>query len=269
MKQFYKIGEISKLYNIGPDSLRYYEKLGLLTPCRGTNDYRLYTLNDLWRLNVIRDLRKLGFPMEKIQAYMESRNIDNTHTLLEEELSVIEDRILELKELHENVTERLHTLEEAVSQPLDIVQQKEFPVRRCHMIHHPFHTDEEMDMLIKQLLNKDKKNLYIIGNNRIGSLLPLDQASSGQYQNYEGAFIIDAKGSSVFDAGTYLSVCYHGDSHQHQTYYPLLVDYASTHRLRFDGPILELLWIDIHQSADVSEHITELQVKVCRETKVL
>ena len=27
MKQFYKIGEISKLYQIGPDSLRYYEEL--------------------------------------------------------------------------------------------------------------------------------------------------------------------------------------------------------------------------------------------------
>lgn len=35
MKQFYKINEISKLYNIGPDSLRYYEKLGLLAPKRG------------------------------------------------------------------------------------------------------------------------------------------------------------------------------------------------------------------------------------------
>ena len=65
MKQFYKIGEISKLYQIGPDSLRYYEELGLLNPTRGENGYRMYGLNDLWRLNVIRDLRKLNFPMEK------------------------------------------------------------------------------------------------------------------------------------------------------------------------------------------------------------
>ena len=71
MKQFYKINEISKLYNIGPDSLRYYEKLGLLAPKRGKNNYRLYTLDDLWRLNIIRDLRRLGFPMEKIREYMD------------------------------------------------------------------------------------------------------------------------------------------------------------------------------------------------------
>ena len=74
MKQFYKIGEISKLYQIGPDSLRYYEELGLLNPTRGENGYRMYGLNDLWRLNVIRDLRKLNFPMEKIASYIRSRS---------------------------------------------------------------------------------------------------------------------------------------------------------------------------------------------------
>ncbi len=37
MKNYYKISEISKLYNIGPDSLRYYEQLGILKPKRDTN----------------------------------------------------------------------------------------------------------------------------------------------------------------------------------------------------------------------------------------
>ena len=43
MKKFYKIGEISKLYNISSDILRYYEKIGLITPdMRGENGYRYY-----------------------------------------------------------------------------------------------------------------------------------------------------------------------------------------------------------------------------------
>ena len=93
MKQFFKINEISKLYNIGPDSLRYYEKLGLLAPKRGKNNYRLYTLDDLWRLNIIRDLRRLGFPMEKIREYMDNRSVENTRKLLTEELDVIHQQI--------------------------------------------------------------------------------------------------------------------------------------------------------------------------------
>ena len=118
MKQFYKIGEISKLYQIGPDSLRYYEELGLLNPTRGENGYRMYGLNDLWRLNVIRDLRKLNFPMEKIASYIRSRSVATTKELLNEELSIIDTHIQTLTQLRENVSERLNTLYEAEIQPI-------------------------------------------------------------------------------------------------------------------------------------------------------
>ena len=60
MKDYYKINEIARLYGIGPDSLRYYERLGLLSPRRDTNGYRLYNLNDMYKLTVIRDLAEAG-----------------------------------------------------------------------------------------------------------------------------------------------------------------------------------------------------------------
>ena len=40
MKKYYKINEIAKLYHIGVDSLRYYEKVGLISPKRDENQYR-------------------------------------------------------------------------------------------------------------------------------------------------------------------------------------------------------------------------------------
>ena len=194
MKQFFKINEISKLYNIGPDSLRYYEKLGLLAPKRGKNNYRLYTLDDLWRLNIIRDLRRLGFPMEKIREYMDNRSVENTRKLLTEELDVIHQQIQELNRLQKNVEERLLTLSGAEDQALLKIRLQTFPDRYCHTLHIPYHTDEEMDLLVKQLLNKNTENLYIISNHNIGSFLPLEEIKKGQYENYSGVFIIDNSG---------------------------------------------------------------------------
>ena len=43
---------------------------------------------------------------------------------------------------------------------------------------------------------------------------------------------------------------------------PELLTYAARHGLVPDGPLLELIWVDNHQSADISEHITELQLRV-------
>ena len=261
MKQYYTIGEISKIYQIGTDSLRYYEKLGILSPRRGANGYRIYGLDDLWKLNVIRDLRRLDFPMEKIRNYMQNRSIESTRTLLEEELGLIEEHMKALEKLKENVSERLSTLEKATRQPLDTVILKHFPKRKCYILNHLYHTDEEMDMLIKQLMNKDKNHLYIIGNNRIGSFLPLEDATQNRFGNYAGVFIIDPNGTDELDEGDYLSVCYQGNSHQHKSYFPMIQEYADKHHLILSGDLLEFLWIDIHQSANYGEHITELQIK--------
>lgn len=264
MKHYYKIGEISKLYNIGTDSLRYYEELGILKPVRGENGYRMYHLHDLWRLNVIRDLRELGFPMEKIKDYLNSRSLSSTEQLLQEELSVIREKMQALESLRSNIEERLETIRDAMLQPLGVIEEEELPLRRCHTIHRGYREDMEMDMLMKQLVNKDKEKLYIIGNNRIGSVIPFESVLEGRFRHYTDVFIIDKNGPDVIKGGLYLSVSYSGDSAGNSTYIPLLLKYARENGLTPRGPVLELLWSDIHQSQDQQEHITELQILCVR-----
>ena len=70
-RKYYKTGELSKIYKLGRDSLKYYEKLGLLNPSRDTNSYRMYTLKDICNLNLIKELRTLDFSMQRIKEYLE------------------------------------------------------------------------------------------------------------------------------------------------------------------------------------------------------
>ena len=44
MKEYYTVSEISRLYGIGIDSLRYYEKIGALSPRRGEENYGVVSL---------------------------------------------------------------------------------------------------------------------------------------------------------------------------------------------------------------------------------
>ncbi|QYK67572.1 MerR HTH family regulatory protein [Paenibacillus sp. S02] len=97
MKDYYKISEILKLYGIGIDSLRYYEKLGVLKPQRDVNSYRIYGLNDMYKLNIIRDLRLLDFSMQQIKEYLDYQSIDNTLELLHEEQVLIQKQLKELQ----------------------------------------------------------------------------------------------------------------------------------------------------------------------------
>ena len=113
MKDYYKIHEISKLYGIGVDSLRYYERLGVIRPGRDVNGYRLYSLKDMYKLNILRDLRSMGFSMKQIKEYLDGQNVAKTRELLMQEQTLIRQQQEELAQKEEVLKRSLLKLENA------------------------------------------------------------------------------------------------------------------------------------------------------------
>ena len=115
MSTYYKIGEIAALYGISTDILRYYEELGILVPRRAPNGYRIYRTEDLWCLNVIRDLRDLGFSMDQIRSYIENRSVGSTLELFQQEMCLIDQQIARLPGLRDKIIPRRETIAQAVA----------------------------------------------------------------------------------------------------------------------------------------------------------
>ncbi len=67
-----KINDASRSTGISRDMIRYYEKLGLVTPAHLPNGYRDYSDNDLYLLTVIRYLSNLGVPLKVISRAFDS-----------------------------------------------------------------------------------------------------------------------------------------------------------------------------------------------------
>ena len=262
MEKYFKIGEISKLYNIGVDSLRYYEEIGLISPDRSESGYRLYSTHDIWRLNVIRELRELGFTMDRIKDYLSSHTTDSTLSLLEEEKTAVEDKLRELYELRKNVENRIKNIESAKELKLNEISLKTYPDRFCFNSPQGYKEEHEMDVLIKKLLNLNKDKFYIIGNNQIGTIVSLYEFKRQEKLKYKSAFIIDENGSELLKGGKYLSVCYKGDYNKSALWAKKILDYCKENKLTPLGDFLEILWIDIHTSENTQEHITELQLPV-------
>lgn len=259
MQEYFKIGEISRLYGIGVDSLRYYEKIGLLQPERSESGYRHYSIREIWKLNIIRDLRKLDFSMEQIARYLENHNVDSTLSLLKEEQQAIEEKIHSLEKLRENVEQRIGSIQAAGKKPLEEICLEAYGERRCYSIPEGYSEEHEMDVLIKRLLNMDKDHLYLIGNTQIGTAISAEAARE-QKLRYEAVFVIDENGEQILPAGNYLTVTYRGDYRKSKEWMEKLLDYAKEQNLRLRGDFLEILWVDIHVSEETEEHITELQV---------
>src|SRR5580692_1411966 len=70
----YMISAVSELYNLHPQTLRLYERVGLLKPSRSQGNTRLYTDSDLERLEVILTLaRDMGVNLAGIEIILNMR----------------------------------------------------------------------------------------------------------------------------------------------------------------------------------------------------
>lgn len=262
MKKFFKIGEISKLYGIGVDSIRYYEEIGIIKPERSESGYRQYSIHDIWRLNVIRDLRSIGFTMEQIHEYLEHHTVSSSLSMLEDEKKAIAKQMEQLQKLQKNVEHRLANIHSALSLPLGEIRLMNIPPRHCHRLPEGYKNEEEMDFLIKQLINLNQKRLYIIGSNQIGTVISLSALLKKKTLSYQSVFLIDEEGDGIIEGGNYLCVTYRGNYSQSAYWGQQLTQYAYAHNFTVSGNLLEILWIDIHTTADEAEYITQLQLPI-------
>ena len=74
-KAGYMISAVAELYKLHPQTLRLYERVGLLKPSRSQGNTRLYTDADLERLEVILNLtRELGVNLAGIEIILNMRD---------------------------------------------------------------------------------------------------------------------------------------------------------------------------------------------------
>jgi MerR family transcriptional regulator/heat shock protein HspR len=71
---FYHISRVSQMFNLHPQTLRLYEREGLLKPSRSQGNTRLYTDEDLRQLRLILNLiRELGVNLAGVEVILNMR----------------------------------------------------------------------------------------------------------------------------------------------------------------------------------------------------
>lgn len=86
MKQ-YTIGDVSKRLGISRDSLRFYEKKGIITPQKLENGYRCYSYEDTRKLLDIMFYRRLNFSIEDINRILHQSSFGSYYTMIQEKNS--------------------------------------------------------------------------------------------------------------------------------------------------------------------------------------
>lgn len=105
MNRTFTIGILARDAECPPETIRYYERAGLLPPAtRTAGNYRVYGAPHLERLVFIRNCRSLDMTLDEIKQLLRYRDepqseCDAAHALIDEHIAHIGERIAELEQL--------------------------------------------------------------------------------------------------------------------------------------------------------------------------
>jgi putative AdoMet-dependent methyltransferase len=116
------IHEIVQKLNISARAIRFYEEKGLISPQKqANNQYRIFSEQEVWRLQTIIALREVGMNLDDIKnalAQLDGGDYDELQYYLELQRSMMFSQWLEYKQMITTADELINMLKQDKSLPL-------------------------------------------------------------------------------------------------------------------------------------------------------
>ncbi|MZP31009.1 MerR family transcriptional regulator [Heliobacterium undosum] len=107
----HKVKEVADLAQVSVRTLHHYDQIGLLKPAQATEaGYRLYTEDDLGRLQQILFFKELGFSLQEIREMLDTPGFDRREALISQKRLLIEKKT-RLEAIIDLVDKTLATIE--------------------------------------------------------------------------------------------------------------------------------------------------------------
>jgi Predicted transcriptional regulators len=101
MKEYLSVSEMGALFGVSVQTLHYYDRIGLFRPEQRDSwtGYRKYRFEQSYQLASIRYLRKMGYSVDDVRAFLDSRTPENTLSRLRERSELLQAQWKELMEV--------------------------------------------------------------------------------------------------------------------------------------------------------------------------
>jgi len=101
MKDRYMIGEVAELLNMSPQSLRFYDKAGVVVPAYTDpkTGYRYYSYDQIHYIDRVKYLQRFGFKLEDIRDALAANDVSQFRKLLVQRQDTIRKEVSHLQGL--------------------------------------------------------------------------------------------------------------------------------------------------------------------------
>lgn len=137
-KKFYSVGKTAKLVGMTAETLRHYDRVGLIRPVKDEwTKYRRYTDRDVIRLNIVSALRSMGIPLREIKTLLDTNDIQKLVGEFERALRRADEAIRKLKEAKRRIERVKRYYESKREIPSGGISVKSLPKREILLSEKP------------------------------------------------------------------------------------------------------------------------------------
>jgi len=269
-KDKYCIGEVEKMCSIAKKTLRFYDKIGLLSPFEiNDNGYRYYNKENLYTIPVIKYYKQSGFTLENIKKVMNEYD----YQFIEESFS---EKIKDLEELENELLMKKRSLEDwnsLVKEAKMVIDYKldDIKVKYLEPDKLVFHEQTFEGDYISSVINIEFTNyLEEIKNAITGPVIiefsSLEDKIKGKTQKIKmlqkNLIKCDSELLSDFGGGLVIA-CYHIGSHKNiLDTYKRMCEWAKLHNYKYEDKCYERYVMDYWTTKDVEKFVTEIFIKI-------
>ena len=255
MKEYLSIGELAQIFDMDVQLLRHYDAKGLLVPeiRNAENNRRFYHFDQIYPLATIRYLRKLGYSLPQIKAFISNNGLrENLETLIDQ-AELLQRQCDELNATIQIIQNKVEFIEreQTISQPNEIFI-KEYPER-------PFlHIGEELNLFTHELFYFYPTIGFYQGQKKWFGAYLYNAASESEKDMFLN--LIDGERISYIDAGRYLCGYHYGSYQTIQTSIDKL--YEAGREFELSDCVVTLNIVDQCCEGHPDNYITALEVLI-------
>ena len=256
------------MIDIPVKTIRYYESIGLCTPSQTdeNSNYRYYSIDDIFRLDLIRSLaRQLGMPLKTVKEYLsQSKDVDQLAAYLHDQELEIDAEIEELRLRKKFLSKKIQVIQEGKKRPMMTPILLDCETRELSVRRELIHSVEEAMLVTRRITT-----LY--DPNAENTMYMIRDVAEDRYEDLDGIQVFVGVNGNLFEAGLslytleggkYLRIMYLNQPEQRHEAMNLLRRFMLKYDLCRIGPIVNSGSVIELYSASSSDYCLTMEFMV-------
>ena len=270
METYFSVGEISKLTNVPIQTLRYYDKMGLLKPAytNKQNNYRYYSLNQFIKIDLLKQCKLIGLSLKEIEELLKNEiSADSMLKIIDQQRKVLDEKIKELEVVKSYINfldDRLRETKEVEENKIFVKYNDKRIVKKYECI---LNDEKDIELNLRKILLKSEKDNWMLHSqlvfqSSLDKLRKEDKVIYTAIMLYKHENINKSTENIILPKGNYLTMYYDDGYKNNLRYYKMMLDYIDKNEIETVGDFNEFSILSRVNNKEDEKSIVQLEIQI-------